>query len=203
VLQNYRRYLDSPESWMLNRLVLPKTKLVEAPLEPHWRVTLLVDEEPGGLPPQVETLETKLAQRLSLPTYCETRVDQIRNAFAKIRMGETVPPAADVADFLLHLSPFKATAGLHHPIRAQMHGFINVFVAAAFAWEGVERATLIEVLEERDAGAFAFGEDALRWRGRELTTEQIANARHEFAHSFGSCSFEEPIADLRALDWLP
>ena len=213
VLANHRRYLESPESWMLNRLVLPQTKLAEALLEPHWRVTLLVEDEPGPLPPHVETLEIKSARRLSLPTYCEAPVDQIRyvvvvdehhrRAFAKIRMGETVPASEDVASFLLSGVPFKATAGLHHPIRAQMHGFINVFVAAALAWYGADRAMLIDALEERDARAFEFDDDALHWRGRALTTAQIAAARRDFAHSFGLCSFEEPVRDLRALEWLP
>jgi hypothetical protein len=30
----------------------------------------------------------------------------------------------------------------------------------------------------------------------------ITTARRDFAHSFGSCSFAEPAADLRAFGWL-
>ena len=60
VLENYETYLALPESWMLNRLVLPAAKLPEVRLRDHWRITLLVDGEPGPLPAQVETLETKL-----------------------------------------------------------------------------------------------------------------------------------------------
>jgi hypothetical protein len=36
-----------------------------------------------------------------------------------------------------------------------------------------------------------------------LKFDEIAEARERFAHSFGSCSFEEPLADLRALGLLP
>ena len=94
------------------------------------------------------------ARRLSLPTYCEAPIDQITDAFAKVRTGgltpEAIPSSAQLADFLTAAAarklPFKATAGLHHPVRsmraltyapdsprAVMHGFLNVFTAASFA----------------------------------------------------------------------
>jgi hypothetical protein len=210
VIQNYERYLASPDAWILNRLVLPFAKLNEVQLGKNWRVTLLTDQDPGPLPPQIETLETKNERRLSLPTYREAPLDRIKDAFAKIRTGgitpDAIPPAPELADFLHQAAarrlPFKATAGLHHPIRAGMHGFINVFVAAAFAWHGMDRESLILVLEESQAPAFEFGETQLRWRGLRLSADQIRTARLDFAHSFGSCSFEEPLEDLRKLGWL-
>jgi len=209
VIQNYERYLASPESWMLNRLVLPATKLNEVSLRENWRITLLTDTEPGPLAPQIETLETKSATKLSLPTYCEAPLDQIAGAFAKIRLS-ALTPAADIAKFLHDAAarrvPFKATAGLHHPIRANpdptMHGFINVFTAAAFAWHGLDRESLIAILEESDPAAFLFSNDELRWHTHSLATQQILISRRDFAHSFGSCSFEEPIEDLRNLKLL-
>jgi hypothetical protein len=188
------------------------------------RITLLVDDEAGPLPQQVETLETKGTRRLSLPTYCEAPLSEISGAFAKVRTGgltpESIPPSKDLADYLAAAAdrrqPFKATAGLHHPVRSMrpltyaqdspraiMHGFLNVFVAAAFAWHGTECNVLLDVLNETEADVFAFGPKSLEWRGRTLSTEQIADARRNFAHSFGSCSFEEPIGDLRALGLLP
>lgn len=224
VAERYRCFLASPDGWILNRLVLPRAKLAEAPLAGNWRVTLLVDAEPGPLPLEVETLETKLAHRLSLPTYCETPIDQISGAFAKVRTGgltpEAIPDCEHIADFLLSAAArrlaFKATAGLHHPVRsmrsltyapdsprAKMHGFLNVFTAAAFAWHGAERETVLGLLEETEAESFVFGAKELEWRGATLTAEQIAEARRDFAHSFGSCSFEEPIGDLRELELLP
>jgi len=79
-LDNYKRYLASPESWILNRLVLPAPKLSDVDLGRNWRVTLLVENEPGPLPVQVETFETKQPHKLSLPTYCEAPLDRINSA---------------------------------------------------------------------------------------------------------------------------
>jgi hypothetical protein len=223
VAERYAGYRTSAHGWMLNRVVLPAAKLAEAPVSDGWRIALLVDSEPDTLPPQVETLETKLPHHLSLPTYCEAPPEQIEGAFAKIRTGgltpEAIPAPEAIADFLCYTSqhriPFKATAGLHHPIRslrpltyaadsprAVMHGFLNVFIAAAFAWHG-EDELLPEILKEEDPRAFQFVGDVLHWRDYGLWTAQIASARRDFAHSFGSCSFEEPVADLRALGLLP
>jgi hypothetical protein len=223
VAEKYAAYRTSPYAWMLNRVVLPVARLAEAPLAEGWRITLLVDAEPGPLPAQVETLETKLAHRLSVPTYCEAPIDRVTGAFVKVRTGgltpDAIPSPEAIADFLERAAkrrlPFKATAGLHHPIRslrpltyaadspcAVMHGFLNVFVAAAFAWYG-EDELLVPVLSEEDPRAFEFTDDEVRWRGRGLSTAQIQTARRDFAHSFGSCSFEEPIADLERLGFLP
>jgi hypothetical protein len=201
VVTNYRRYLHSPEAWMLNRLVLPMEKLSEVSLGEKWRVTLLVEGEPGPLPPQVETLETKAGRRLSLPTYCEVPLERVEDGYAKIRTA--TPSSETLAEFLCAAAarrlPFKATAGLHHPIRTSMHGFLNVFVGATFAWLGMDRITLTNLLNEADPQAFDFRNDGLRWRDWRASTAEVAQARREFAHSFGSCSFEEPIDDLRAL----
>jgi hypothetical protein len=201
VVTNYRRYLHSPEAWMLNRLVLPMEKLSEVSLGEKWRVTLLVEGEPGPLPPQVETLETKAGRRLSLPTYCEVPLERVEDGYAKIRTA--TPSSETLAEFLCAAAarrlPFKATAGLHHPIRTSMHGFLNVFVGATFAWLGMDRIMLTNLLNEADPQAFDFRNDGLRWRDWRASTAEVAQARREFAHSFGSCSFEEPIDDLRAL----
>jgi hypothetical protein len=142
-------------------------------------------------------------------------------AAAKIRTGgitpEAFPSPAAVASFLLACNaaevPFKATAGLHHPLRAEypltyepgcprgtMHGFLNVFVAAAIVREHrIDHATAVRILEEKNAGAFHFTDDGLRWGGLVLEPMQIAHARETFALSYGSCSFEEPVRDLQEL----
>jgi hypothetical protein len=205
VVQNYERYRNSPEAWMLNRLVLPENKLRGITAGDGWRVTLLVEREPAQVPRQVETFETKSGGRLSLPTYCEVPLDQVADGYAKTR---TTDPSPEVlADFLCSAAamrkPFKATAGLHHPMRSTtMHGFLNVFAAATFAWSGMDRAIVGEVLADMDATAFTFEDDGLRWRGRVASVALIEEARRDFAHSFGSCSFEEPVDDLRAMGLL-
>ena len=225
VLERYRCFLASPDSWILNRLVLPAARLHAETLHPGWRVTLLIDEDPGRLPPQIDTLETRRTDlRSTLPIYYEAPLGEIASGYAKVRTGgltpDAIPPSTDLAAFLYAAAelrrPFKATAGLHHPIRsaraltyapdsprATMHGFLNVFVAACFAFHGVDRDELAGILEETDIAPFHFSDDALIWRGRTLTTGQIADARRDFAHSFGSCSFEEPVSELREAGLLP
>lgn len=142
---------------------------------------------------------------------------------AKIRTGgvtpDAFPPAAHVVRFIsgcrqLEL-PFKATAGLHHPLRCvrpltyergsetgAMHGFMNVFLAAALIDHGEEARHVEELLDESDSATFRIEDDVIHWRELSLTTDQMAVTRNRFATSFGSCSFEEPISDLRELGWL-
>jgi len=54
-------------------------------------------------------------------------------------------------------------------------------------------------LEESDSSAFGFEDDAIQWRGKRINTEQILASRSEFAISFGSCSFREPVDELAHL----
>jgi hypothetical protein len=143
-----------------------------------------------------------------------------RGARAKIRTGgvvpEAIPDAGEVARFIAACASsgaaWKATAGLHHPVRAEhaltyeatsprgvMHGFLNVFAAAAFARTGAALAELEAVLREPLAQAFRFDDLGLAWRQLRATTPELAAARRDFAGSFGSCSFAEPVAELHAL----
>jgi hypothetical protein len=106
--------------------------------------------------------------------------------------------------------PLKFTAGLHHPVRhfnagvqTHMHGFLNVFVAGVLAHaRGLSEEQLRPILGEEDAKEFAFDDAGLRWKDWQATTDEIAAARR-IVTSFGSCRFDEPRNDLRALGWLP
>ena len=80
-----------------------------------------------------------------------------------------------------------------------MHGFINVLLASAFAWNG--KSDIEPILSEMDATAFSF-DDRAHWRDLSLSADEIKRARQEFIHSVGSCSFEEPVNDLKALGLL-
>ena len=142
---------------------------------------------------------------------------------AKIRTGgetaDKFPAPEGVVEFIRLCAaakvPFKATAGLHHPLRSVhrltyqpdspsgiMHGFLNVFLAACFVLSGMDSTLAAELLQEQSAGAFRFDEDHVDWRGHRLGVREIAAARRNFAVSFGSCSFTEPIDDLRSLHLL-
>jgi hypothetical protein len=145
----------------------------------------------------------------------------------KLRTGgvaaDLIPTTQAVAQVLFGCARagvrMKATAGLHHPIRAPhrltyaddsptavMHGFVNLFVAAAVARELVlhgypdpeAQATIAAVVDESDPGAFEWDDDGVTWREHRIDASELT-AMRQAARSFGSCSFEEPIEDLRQL----
>jgi hypothetical protein len=130
---------------------------------------------------------------------------------AKVRCGGAAPGAApsvdDLAAFVTaahaHDVPWKATAGLHHPVRAQhAHGFLNVFIAGVALHAGaIAAGRIAEVLAETDPRAFAVDPAHVAWCDVRLEAEQVAAAR-ERCVSFGSCSFDEPVNDLRELGML-
>ena len=148
-------------------------------------------------------------------------------AGAKLRTGgvvaEAFPALEAVAGFLARCAeldvPFKATAGLHHPLRCMrpftyepdspegmMHGFLNLFTASAIAWNArrsggkAPLVTLATCLADRERANWHFGDDALIWSGEEkpvrIDLESLRALRSKFALSFGSCSFEEPMREL-------
>jgi hypothetical protein len=142
---------------------------------------------------------------------------------AKARTGgltpEAFPTSSDLMRFLQRCAeadlPFKATAGLHHPLRSvhyltyasdsptgTMHGFLNVFLAAAALRSGINEREVAELLTETSIDAFRFDQGGVSWRGHRLTSEQLHRTREGFAIAFGSCSFEEPADDLKALKLL-
>ena len=145
----------------------------------------------------------------------------IRKQRGKIRTGgvtrEEFPATRDIIRFVRTCMaanvPFKATAGLHHPIRCfkpltyapdapqgTMHGFLNMLLMTGFARESFRVSLLEEILEEEFEEVFQFDDNAIAWRGSNyLTLSHIERLRTRGMHSFGSCSFDEPIADLKEL----
>jgi hypothetical protein len=141
------------------------------------------------------------------------------NANAKIRTGgvtpDAFPDARDVVRFLRacqrHEVRFKATAGLHHPIRGEYHltyaaesdsttmfGYLNVMLAAALVLGGHDDGTVLSMLNERSADAFAISGDALQWQSVSIDRELLQRTRDRFIAGFGSCSFHEPLDELPA-----
>lgn len=153
---------------------------------------------------------------------CIAAIAECRRS-AKIRTGgetaDKFPDPASIVEFVTLCAergvPFKATAGLHHPLRsihrltyqpdsasALMHGFLNVFLAAAFLRVGMKGQSAIELLEERAPEAFRFNSEGVTWREHCISASEIAAARQGFCISFGSCSFQEPVDDLQSLGLL-
>jgi hypothetical protein len=143
-------------------------------------------------------------------------------AKAKIRTGgttgDTFPTSAQVIRFIArcleHNVAFKATAGLHHPWRSEyrltyapdaergtMFGFLNVLLATAALASGMDERAATQLLEAREADRVEFTSDGVRLGGVELDVANLSRAREAMA-SFGSCSFAEPVQDLRALHLL-
>jgi hypothetical protein len=138
------------------------------------------------------------------------------NCRAKIRTGglkpQSFPSVEELARFIRRCHeaklPFKATAGLHHPLRGvhpltyepgaptcTMHGFLNLAIAAAFQSAG---GADIEMLLGDQDPRIAFTATDISWGKHSLTTQQIRQTRQRLFVSFGSCSFEEPVSELRA-----
>ena len=143
---------------------------------------------------------------------------------AKIRTGgitpELFPSTRQVIRFIRTCQaanlPFKATAGLHHPVRCfkpltyepnspkgTMHGFLNVMLTTGFAREGFKPTILEEVMEDEFSESFDFQEGGVSWhQDFALSVPQLASLRESGITSFGSCSFNEPIEDLQRIGLL-
>jgi hypothetical protein len=135
----------------------------------------------------------------------------------KMRTGgvtaDAFPTSAQIAPALVapatHQVPIKFTAGLHHPLRqyrdevkTKMHGFLNVLGAAVLAaehrWDAAQTTAM---LEDENVSSFQFGDEFFAWRDWKIDLQRLKD-RRRFVTTFGSCSFEEPREDLRALKLL-
>jgi len=140
-------------------------------------------------------------------------------AFAKVRTGGTTPEAIPTPERLIEFLegavrrklPFKATAGLHHPVRglhslmeipdgpeAVTYGYLNLFMASSILWRGGDRSLAREALLESELDAFTVNGDALLWHDLRFDGDALIAMRGAFLHGFGSCSFTEPLEELPA-----
>jgi hypothetical protein len=228
---------EDSDTWSVSALVGPD-------FDTDFGAVASFRKGPAGSLAHVDSVEFKLDSAAALPgilaklpkgiqAYAEIPLSEDPVPFlkaigaaglrAKVRTGgvkaEMIPAPALLARFLRAATrvgvAFKATAGLHHPVRsmrpltyapdssyAEMHGFLNVFLAAAFAAKGMEEVDLADLLREEEASAFRFGDIDIEWRGHRLPASTLMAVRRDFAVSFGSCSFDEPREDLREEDLL-
>lgn len=104
----------------------------------------------------------------------------------------------------------KFTAGLHHPLRhyfdelkTMMHGFLNIFAAGIIAMRhNISDYGLNEILSDENPDNFVFQNDSFSWKDWNVSSEDIRLARENLVVSYGSCSFDEPIEDLKAIGLL-
>jgi hypothetical protein len=167
----------------------------------------------GDLPVFWETPPDRAEQTIALLAEYNSNADLATFGY-KLRTGgvtaDAFPTSAQIASALVapatHQLPIKFTAGLHHPIRqfrdevkTKMHGFLNVLGAAVLAaehrWDAHQTSIM---LEDEDSASFSFTEDFFAWHEWKIDVERL-QYRRKFVASFGSCSFDEPRDDLRAL----
>lgn len=190
---NFARYHSGPHAWMLGCLVVPHTSVPDAEDFPLAIVEGLSERQPQADYTEIPVTSTP-EQIAAVP------------GRAKVRTGgltpDKFPSPEQLAGFILNCARagkvFKATAGLHHAIRgeyplsykpnapcATMHGFLNLLAAAALAQQGAPAEKIITALETRE------------WQTLQPVLE--AAPPRELLMSFGSCSFEEPVAELETL----
>jgi hypothetical protein len=210
----------SDYAWMLDRFVCPASRLgeldgLEAP------VSVVLD---GKLESPVDAIELRLSESVPVPrdllgtasrlrelspeVYFELVLDEgwrdslpaaigaIAAVGARVKLrcgGDVVPSVEQVALVLVACREagvtMKATAGLHHPLRrGEEHGFLNLLCAAVHAAEGV--AAVGDLLRAESLDALPLS---------SLTAEQVRSTRERLFKGFGSCSWREPVDDLRAL----
>ena len=213
-VRNYARYREGEHAWMLGKFVVTHDRAHEVPADFPQSI-LGIDEVKATS--AAELANFKAGAFVEITDLALLDAIQQHGLKAKIRTGGITPDAFpaidDVAAFIRACKEkgvaFKATAGLHHPLRCvkpltydthaptgTMHGFLNVFMAAAIP----HRAE--EILREEDPRAFSFDDEKAAWGEEQVDVKDIEKMRETFAISFGSCSFEEPISDLRALSLL-
>jgi hypothetical protein len=215
-LDEDRAARDSSAAALIGRFVVPAAKLAELP--PDGTPLSVVLDGPGAAggirsDDRIEALELPLdsprprpsdllgayreLEPLGAEVFFELVLDDgwrdsipaavgaiaALGARVKLRCGGAYTPSAEQVALVIASCrdagvPFKCTAGLHHAVRrGEEHGFLNILAATT-----APNARLEEVLEEEDAAALDL--DA---PDRSLFT------------SFGSCSWREPVDDLRAL----
>lgn len=139
--------------------------------------------------------------------------DLSNNCGYKLRTGGVVKSAFPKAKIIAYAIlcclefkiPIKFTAGLHHPFyhfnkqyKTGMHGFINLFAAAILAYQfELSDIEIINILTDKNSETFIFNNDFFQYKDFKLKNSKILSSRNEFALSFGSCSFIEPIEDLK------
>lgn len=142
---------------------------------------------------------------------------------AKIRTGgitpDAFPPLDEIVKFIRICTaaniPFKATAGLHHPLRCHkpltyesdavkgtMNGFLNLFLVAVFLRQNLNHTLVHELMKDTDANNFEFTDEGVSWKNHTATVSEIEASRKRGIISFGSCSFTEPIEDLQEIGLL-
>jgi hypothetical protein len=193
-LADHERARSGEHAWLVRRFVAPASRVGE--LDGDLRLSVVLDAPIDAGDPRIEAVEVPpgVEEWPAAPElYLEGRIEP--RFGAKVRCGGArVPPVEELAAFIRRCREaavvFKATAGLHHALpTGGEHGFLGLLAACVFGDE--ERALRSD--------AFELDADSFRWDGHEAGAEELARVRRELFSGIGSCSFDEPVDDLRAL----
>lgn len=137
-----------------------------------------------------------------------------RTGGAKVRCGgvtvDQFPSPEELGEFIVAAVqaklPFKATAGLHQPVRhfdselgVHRHGFVNILLATAAATAGEPQGTVIDILTESDPSTFRMSTAFGRWKDLTFPGSALRRVRQQRFIGYGSCDFDEPVEALTAL----
>jgi len=167
----------------------------EVPYAPDWELA-------------VENLSSILSQNNNEKNY------KFPSSF-KIRCGGVKPEMTPPTDYIVsaihstakHKISLKATAGLHHPFNHYndslggiMHGFVNVFTAIILNHKyDINNKKLKTLIDDQNPDNFKWNNQSLSWNEFTVHTTEIENSK-KIISSYGSCSFDEPLDDLKQLN---
>lgn len=234
-LQEFEQLLpETPRQWPLSVIMTGDVKEAIAQLQSlnNDKIAITSLEFPP-LPPSdiakiLSSLPAEIESFFEIPFNSDFKsylsVLQHTGAAAKIRTGgvtvDAIPSISQLCQSIFAFAeaqiPFKATAGLHHPLPGKhaltseanspivvMHGFLNVTVLAALVYhQKLTPEIALELLQESSSDNFQFTTDSICWKNHQLNILEIEETRKGFFRSFGSCSFQEPIDDLKELKLL-
>lgn len=122
-----------------------------------------------------------------------------------------VPSVEQVTEFIVAATaqgiPFKATAGLHHPVRqlaadTWSHGFVNLVMASCAAATGEPDHTVEAIVAETDPDAFSLRPAFATWKDVSIPGSAMRRARTGGFVAYGSYDLDEPVKALARLGFL-
>ncbi len=227
------KYLNKKNPWRLSILVndnLPKALKKVDEFNSQYEGKALIDTLEIKVKASSEITDAAKILPGNLKVFFEIPPGDVLTAFltalaitkygAKLRTGGVTVDAFPSTDAIIKFMriciaanvPFKATAGLHHPLRCikpltyegeapigAMNGFLNLFLSACLLRQDLNNAAVHRLMNDAEAAGFSFGEDEITWGNQTVSLQTLTLTRTKNALSFGSCSFLEPIEDLQEL----
>jgi hypothetical protein len=185
---------------------------------PHgigWLIDTIASIDPDVVPFLEVDRQSSITDQIA--SIAEELGARKRTGGAKLRCGGTTadlfPSVDEVTEFISEASgqrlPFKATAGLHRPVRhlddelgVWRHGFLNILLADAAADSGQPMSVVRAIVAETDPTTFSVGASAAAWKEVSLPGSALRRTRANGFVAYGSCDLAEPTDALVDLGFL-